>query len=126
MRRQPYVAYCVGLIVAFIYAFSSFSNFGILARQRCQMLPFFLALLCLPEWSREGVISAEEALTGRDESPAPSHAGDETSSPYADTPQSGPRLGAVESDDPYAGADDAFDPYERFREDRDRYRPNDA
>ena len=64
--------------------------------------------------------------TGRDESPAPSHAGDETSSPYADTPQSGPRLGAVESDDPYAGADDTFDPYERFREDRDRHRPNDA
>ncbi len=33
---------------AFIVAFASFANFGILARQRVLMLPFFLVLLSLP------------------------------------------------------------------------------
>lgn len=87
MRRQPYIAYCVGIMWTFIFAFSAFSNFGILARQRCQVLPFFLALLCLPVWSREGVISVEEAIAARD-APAPH---------------------------PHADADLDVDPYERFR-----------
>ena len=33
---------------AFIYAFSSIANFGILARQRSQLLPLLLVVLCLP------------------------------------------------------------------------------
>jgi hypothetical protein len=32
----------------FIVAFSSIGNFGILARERCQLLPFFLVLLAVP------------------------------------------------------------------------------
>ena len=49
MRYSPYVAYSFGILLPFIYAFSAFSNFGILARQRVQVMPFFLVLLCLPE-----------------------------------------------------------------------------
>ena len=49
LRREPYIAYCLGITLTFVYAFSSFSNFGILARQRCQVMPFFLALICLNE-----------------------------------------------------------------------------
>lgn len=50
LRRDPYVAYCLGIMLTFVYAFSSFSNFGILARQRCQVLPFFLVLICLEQY----------------------------------------------------------------------------
>ena len=114
MRRKPYVAYCMGITLTFIFAFSAFSNFGILARQRCQVLPFFLALLCIPAWEREGVVSIEEALAGRVE-PAKTPRVDDVGSPYSDaTPD--PRLADTATDrDPYA-ADPEYDPYERFRE----------
>ena len=54
LRREPYVAYCLGITLTFVYAFSSFSNFGILARQRCQVMPFFLVLICLEQYREEG------------------------------------------------------------------------
>lgn len=109
MRRYPYIAYCVGILFTFVYAFSAFSNFGILARQRCQVLPFFLALLCLPEWNREGVITTEEAIRGRDAA-SPQAPEIVTADPYSGwatdpDPQDG---------DPYLGPDP--DPYSRFRE----------
>ena len=50
VRDTPYVTFCIGYVFAFVYAFSSFSNFGILARQRVQALPFLLVLLALPEF----------------------------------------------------------------------------
>jgi hypothetical protein len=53
IRREPYVAYCLGIMLTFVFAFSSFSNFGILARQRCQVLPFFLVLICLEQYKRK-------------------------------------------------------------------------
>lgn len=49
LRRNPYIVFAVTYTFAFILAFASFSNFGILARQRVLMLPFFLALLALPD-----------------------------------------------------------------------------
>ncbi len=53
LRREPYTAYCLGIVLTFVFAFSSFSNFGILARQRCQVMPFFLALICLEQYRRK-------------------------------------------------------------------------
>ncbi len=53
LRREPYTAYCLGIMLTFVYAFSSFSNFGILARQRCQVIPFFLVLICLEPYRRK-------------------------------------------------------------------------
>ena len=120
MRRRPYVAYCVGIMWTFVFAFSSFSNFGILARQRCQVLPFFLALLCLPQWSREGTLSVEEAVAARDTAPpeldpdAPLPSG-----PYDDTPLVDQREVRAADRDPYADADFDWDPYRRFHD-----RPN--
>jgi hypothetical protein len=45
MVRNPYVLYCFLFTLAFIVAYSSFNNFGLLVRQRAQMFPFFLVLL---------------------------------------------------------------------------------
>lgn len=103
MRRDPYVAYCVGVMVMLIYAFSAFSNFGILSRQRTQVLPFYLALLCLPVWRREGVIPTEQAVASRDTSGLPEY--DATpADPYRDTLD--PR-----AHDPYSVHEVRVDPY---------------
>ncbi len=48
MRHSPYVTFALGYSLAFIVAFSGFGNFGIIARQRVLLLPFFLVLLALP------------------------------------------------------------------------------
>jgi hypothetical protein len=46
--QVPYVAYAATYTVMFVIAFSSISNFGILTRQRTQVLPLVLVLLVLP------------------------------------------------------------------------------
>lgn len=51
IRSLPYIAFALVFVIIFIYAFSSFANFGILARQRTQMLPFLFVLLALPPLS---------------------------------------------------------------------------
>lgn len=48
LRRNPYLVFAVVYTVGFIIAFAGLGNFGILARQRVLMLPFFLVLLALP------------------------------------------------------------------------------
>jgi hypothetical protein len=48
MRREAYVTYALTLTLVFIYAFSAIGNFGILARQRTQVLPLVFVLVCLP------------------------------------------------------------------------------
>jgi hypothetical protein len=47
-RRRPYAAFVLVFTALFVVAFSSISNFGILARERVQVLPFFLVLLAVP------------------------------------------------------------------------------
>lgn len=59
MRRRPYLALALTYTAIFVVAFSSLSNFGLLVRQRVQVLPFFLALLCVP--SRQKVRSLPAA-----------------------------------------------------------------
>jgi hypothetical protein len=56
-RRLPYLMYCLGALLVFIIAFSGFSNFGILARERAVIQPLFLVFLALPR-------DPEELLTG--------------------------------------------------------------
>jgi hypothetical protein len=58
--RRPYAAFALVYTFAFIYAFSSIVNFGILARQRSQLLPLVLVLLCIP---RPGRRSSDDALS---------------------------------------------------------------
>lgn len=45
--RNPYLAYAASFAFMFGYVFSFISNFGILARQRVQLLPFLLVLMSL-------------------------------------------------------------------------------
>jgi hypothetical protein len=47
LRRQPYLIFCLVYVLIFVFAFSNFSNFGILTRQRVQVLPFVLVFLAL-------------------------------------------------------------------------------
>ncbi len=47
-RRQPYVAFALACTALLVGAFSSIANFGILARQRAQVLPFYFVLLSIP------------------------------------------------------------------------------
>jgi hypothetical protein len=53
-RRQAYVTLSVAYTAVFIMAFSAIANLGILARQRVQMLPFFLVLLSVPPRRKRG------------------------------------------------------------------------
>ena len=46
--RSPFVVLCCCYALLFVYGFSSFSNFGILTRQRVQVFPFLLVLAALP------------------------------------------------------------------------------
>jgi hypothetical protein len=48
VRRQPYVVFCLVYTGLFIVAYSSFANFGLLARQRVQLYPLFLVLFSIP------------------------------------------------------------------------------
>jgi hypothetical protein len=48
LRSEPYVTYLVVYVGVFIFVFASIANFGILARERSQVLPFVLALLAIP------------------------------------------------------------------------------
>ena len=126
MRRQPYVAYCMGITLTFIFAFSAFSNFGILARQRCQVLPFFLVLICIPVWEREGEVSTEEAIAGRDQAvPAPgSEYLEPAPDPFGPTGDADPSH--APSPDPYPDRNLDIDPYERFRDPPGPYHHDDG
>ncbi|MPZ93385.1 MAG: hypothetical protein GEU96_00455 [Propionibacteriales bacterium] len=52
LLRQPYLVMSMTYILLFVYAFSNFSNFGILTRERVQVLPFVLVFLALPRKDR--------------------------------------------------------------------------
>jgi hypothetical protein len=62
MRTNSYIVFAVVYASAFIVAFSGFSNFGILARQRVLMLPLFLVLLALPTLDEERSRARQEGL----------------------------------------------------------------
>lgn len=46
--REPYVAYAVSMVLLFCFVFSVIANFGILTRQRTQVLPLLFVLLAIP------------------------------------------------------------------------------
>jgi len=51
IRKDPYLIFALVFTTGFIVAFSAFNNFGLLARQRSQVMPFFIALLIALGWS---------------------------------------------------------------------------
>jgi hypothetical protein len=50
--RRPYVAMATAYSLGFVIAFSNVGNFGILTRQRAQLLPFLFVLFALPRLRR--------------------------------------------------------------------------
>jgi hypothetical protein len=48
LRQTPYVAFALTYSLLFMPFFSSFANFGLLARERDQLYPFIFVLLALP------------------------------------------------------------------------------
>jgi hypothetical protein len=50
--RTPYVAFALAYTAMFVFAFSAVANFGLLTRQRTQVLPMFLVLLAVPALER--------------------------------------------------------------------------
>jgi hypothetical protein len=64
MRRYPMIAYVAAFVLLFVVAFSAVGNFGILARQRTQVLPMLFMLLSLPAVR---VRRGSEAGTAEDE-----------------------------------------------------------
>ena len=65
VRRQPYVLACVVYTLLFVVAYSSIANFGILTRQRVQVLPVFLVLLAIPA-ARKPRLSGRRSAPGSD------------------------------------------------------------
>jgi hypothetical protein len=47
LRAEPYVTVAVAYVLMFIFAFGTISNFGILARERSQLVPLVFVLLSL-------------------------------------------------------------------------------
>jgi hypothetical protein len=67
---NPYVTYAFVYSALFVLAFANFANFGILARQRVQLLPLFLVLLAMPADREEAVAAARRTSLASTE-PAP-------------------------------------------------------
>ncbi len=53
LRSEAYVTFALAYLAMFAYAFSAIANFGILTRERVQVLPFLFVPLCLPKWHRD-------------------------------------------------------------------------
>ena len=60
--RVPYVAFAATYVGLFVLAFSSIANFGLLTRQRTQVLPLFLVLLAIPAARRSQQLAPERAV----------------------------------------------------------------
>ncbi|MFN8105670.1 MAG: hypothetical protein U0U69_14535 [Acidimicrobiia bacterium] len=48
LRRNGFLLACIAYILLYTYFFGSIGNFGILARQRIQVLPFLFAVIAMP------------------------------------------------------------------------------
>jgi hypothetical protein len=70
MRASPYIGYCVAYVIIFVVAFSAFSNFGLLARERTQVTPLYLALLAIPTRAQLKKAKADSAPARPDAAPA--------------------------------------------------------
>jgi cell division septum initiation protein DivIVA len=59
-RRQPYVVFALAYVGMFVVAFSTVANFGLLARQRVQLLPMYLVLFSIPP-RKEAEMASEQS-----------------------------------------------------------------
>ena len=67
IRQNGLFAFTLVYAALFCFAYSSFGNFGLLARQRVQLYPLIVLFLCVtPKQPYEGLRSAGEATVERD------------------------------------------------------------
>jgi hypothetical protein len=52
LRDEPYYMVAIAYTAMFIFAFAAIANFGILTRQRVQLIPFVFVLLSAPPVAR--------------------------------------------------------------------------
>ena len=55
LRSEAYVTFTLAYVAMFGYAFAAISNFGILTRERVQVLPFLFVPLSVHKWYRQPV-----------------------------------------------------------------------
>ncbi len=84
LRRKSYLTLSFFYTGGFIIAFSAILNLGIRARQRVQLLPFFLALIVGLGWPEDEEIEPEEESELETRTPIP---------PYRSAPYSTTRMG---------------------------------
>ncbi len=65
--RRPYLVYAAAFAFVFVLAFSYIGNFGILARQRTQMLPLLFTLVAMPAAARTGSLFLRRTPADPDE-----------------------------------------------------------
>jgi hypothetical protein len=70
LRSDPYVTMALVYILLFIFALGTVSNFGILSRQRSQVMPFVFVLLCVPP-----IVSRHRGLGDETMTPNPERVG---------------------------------------------------
>ena len=69
--RRPYVAFSLAYVGGFLLAFSRISNFGIVARERVQVIPFALVFLAMPAARPKRPLSWQQrAQVGRSSRPS--------------------------------------------------------
>jgi hypothetical protein len=66
MVKIPYVAFSVVFSLGFIFAFASVGNFGIMVRQRVQLLPLLIVILAMPIAIPRGKARMEEPADDAD------------------------------------------------------------
>jgi hypothetical protein len=69
LLRSPYIAFSVVFASAFVFAFSTIANFGILARERTQLLPVMFVLLAIPARDRGFLRAPLRSRRQRDQEP---------------------------------------------------------
>ena len=93
--RRPFVAMATAYSLGFIVAFANIGNFGILVRQRSQLLPLLAVLLCLPAVTKAVRRRRKPALVAS--SSAPGSPVESTSTGSASSPRALPDSDAVPS-----------------------------
>ncbi len=89
-RIRPLIGYSLVYIAAFCYAFSPFANFGLLARQRTQVIPFVLLLVLMPTIPElERAREAARSFAGRGAGTTSGAASTSTAALPAEAPRQG-------------------------------------
>ncbi len=67
VRRTPYMLLSLAFTAAFVIAFSSIFNLGIIARQRSQVIPFLLVVIVGLGWKKWSPIDRARVGSPREE-----------------------------------------------------------